>query len=107
MFGKLVNTKNLNIKLTEICGYLFSKDIFPSELSSGIVIAGFGESDIYPSVMAYLIEGVANNRLKYKQTGETQISSDMTAAIVPFAQHKMVYTFMEGIHPDYRLCLEG
>jgi len=44
---------------------LFSKQIALPKLTSGIVIAGFGEKEVFPSVVSYLIEGVANNRLKY------------------------------------------
>ena len=34
--------------------------------SSGIVIAGFGELDIFPSVITYEIYGVFNNQLLYR-----------------------------------------
>ena len=68
---------------------------------SGVVIAGFGEKDIFPSLVSYIIELVINNRLKYNNFGTTKITYDSGAAIIPFAQREMVTTFMEGIDPDY------
>lgn len=95
-------TKRLQKSLTEICGNLFSKSFFSPILASGIVIAGFGEDEVFPSLVSYLIEGVANNRLKYEAIGENQICRKNTAAILPFAQQEMIYTFIEGIHPQYK-----
>ncbi len=33
---------------------------------------------------------------------EIKIDFENTAAVIPFAQHEMVDTFMEGINPDYK-----
>ncbi|MBD2505187.1 hypothetical protein [Anabaena azotica] len=94
-------TKSLDAKLTEICCELFIRKINTPRSSSGIVIAGFGDKEYFPSVVSYFIEGVANNKLKYDQTHKVEASTTMTAAIVPFAQQEMVYTFVEGVNPDY------
>jgi hypothetical protein len=94
-------TDRLDKKLTEICGELFIRKISAPRTSSGIVIAGFGEEDFFPSVISYLVEGVANNKLKYDQTQKIEANTRMTSAIVPFAQRDMVYTFVEGVNPIY------
>jgi hypothetical protein len=91
--------------LREIASSLFSK--FPEEIEkqyvSGIVVAGFGENDTFPSVQAFDIEGVVNNRLIYREVYSRHIDLMTTAAVMPFGQRDMVSTFMEGIDPD----LEG
>ena len=69
--------------------------------TSGIVISGFGEEDIFPSLRVYHIDGFVNKRLIYNQIQQMKIGFDNSAAVVPFAQHEMVATFMEGINPDY------
>ena len=70
--------------------------------ASGLIFAGFGENEIFPSVISIRTEGLFVNRLR-QQAGEGAIISfESSAAIVPFAQSEMVSTFMEGINPDYR-----
>ena len=100
-------TENLDKKLTEIGGSLFSKDLFSPSLVSGIVIAGFGDNEIFPSLISYLVEGVANDRLKYKESGSNQINRENTGAIIPFAQKEMIYTFVQGVHPLYQAALDN
>lgn len=95
-------TQKLNHKLTEICGYLFTKKYESPRASSGIVIAGFGEEEFFPHIISYSIEGVANNKLKYDASQKVEASTSMTAAILPFAQYEMVRIFVEGINPNYR-----
>jgi hypothetical protein len=77
--------------------------------TSGIVIAGFGEKETFPSMAAYMVEGIANDRLKYKQDKNKSIviSEDNTAAIIPFAQTNTVEAFMEGIDPLLHDIMEG
>jgi hypothetical protein len=83
---------------------LFSK--FPEEVSksdiSGIVIAGFGEKDTFPSLIEFQIDMVVKDKLKYVESYSTKINFDRAASIIPFAQQEMVSTFMEGVSPDYR-----
>ena len=73
--------------------------------ASGVVIAGFGEDDLYPSVVSYEIEGVINDTLKYKEGRGVSINADYPAALIAFAQQDMVEGFMRGVAPDYRQML--
>jgi hypothetical protein len=92
---------------------LFARDTFgvrdPSGnqliTSAGVVIAGFGEDDLYPSVVSYEIEGVINDTLKYKEGRSISITTDQPAALIAFAQQEMVEGFMMGAAPDYRQML--
>jgi hypothetical protein len=88
-------------KLKRICGLLFSKNAFARN-ASGIVIAGFGDKDIFPSFVELMVEGVANCRLKYREVESGTISDDKEALIKPLAQREAVVGFMEGIEPDLR-----
>lgn len=84
------------------CLARFSKNI-RSNNQSGVVIAGFGTDEIYPSLISYDIEVVVLNRLKYKIFNKINISFNSKASVMPFAQSEMVNTFMEGVDPNYRI----
>jgi hypothetical protein len=86
-------------KLGYIASNLFVKDIFASDIS-GLVIAGFGTEDIFPSMQSFIIEGIIDNHVKYKQETTSEIAFDQTAYISAFAQNEMVATFMDGIDPS-------
>lgn len=111
VFENLPLNKPLSKQLTEVAVSLFVKfsDRFIHEKilhSSGVVIAGFGTEDIFPSLQSVLIEGVVNNNLKYKIYNATEITFQNSASIVPFAQHEMVDIFMEGVEPGYEMVIE-
>ena len=52
--------------LYEIANHLVSKDYFPTDVLSGIVIAGFGEREHFPTVQHFEIGGVYSNKLKIR-----------------------------------------
>lgn len=67
---------------------------------SGIVIAGFGEKDIFPQCYSYNIAAVFEGKT-IKQDGKVnKINHDQGAFIIPFAQADDVATFIEGIGPS-------
>ena len=79
---------------------------------SGVVIAGYGEKDVFPTLLAYECECVINNKLRYVQTnhvkiGTTRETATVVASVVPFAQREMVNRFMEGVDPKYREAVES
>lgn len=105
VFQKLPVSNELSNCLMRMCVNLFCKSIFPSV--SGVVIAGYGEKEIFPSVISYLFEAVVDNRLMCKQDAYTQIGRDVPdAVILSFAQREMVSTFVEGIEPSYQQTLQ-
>ncbi|MDE0644646.1 MAG: hypothetical protein OXH84_00190 [Gammaproteobacteria bacterium] len=68
-------------------------------MSSGLVFAGFGDSDIFPSLYSVNVEIMVNSRVRFHAEKEYVVDDDQTAAILPFAQADMVYSFIQGIHP--------
>ncbi|MEJ1965856.1 MAG: hypothetical protein WDO56_31655 [Gammaproteobacteria bacterium] len=73
-----------------------------SDLLTGIVFAGFGKGETFPSLLAYEIDGVILNKLKRREThrviaGREQIAGE----IIPFAQREMVDRFLYGIDPEF------
>ncbi len=75
--------------------------------ASGIVIAGFGSSEIFPSLRELQIDGTAEGIVRYDTRRVGAIDHGNTASILPFAQHEMVVSFMEGIDPGCRGIIES
>jgi hypothetical protein len=71
--------------------------------SSGIIIAGFGEDELFPALVELEFEGLAiDDVIKLRTIRETGVDFETPGLIVPFAQREMVDTFLTGAHPAYR-----
>jgi hypothetical protein len=77
------------------------KRIGGTNIFTGIVITGFGEEEIFPSIYSCNIHGKLGNQLIITNEQKEQISNDNSARIIPFAQSEMVSSFMEGIDPEF------
>ncbi|MEV9639451.1 hypothetical protein ABZ756_01985 [Mammaliicoccus sciuri] len=82
---------------------VFSRNIF-SDVISGIVISGYGETEIFPSLYEYEVEGLFSNFLIKESKEVTKIGSESneeftTASVRAFAQKEMVQMFMHGMDP--------
>lgn len=99
IFEKFPLSKKTEAILSEMVIDIFCKDRFKNS-SSGIVIAGFGEKQYFPSVISYEFEGEILGKIKYKVGNKCAISQEIGGYVVPFAQSYMVYSFMEGIDPN-------
>jgi hypothetical protein len=75
---------------------------------AGIVVAGFGEEDVFPRLYQYEIGGMAANRLRYRQGVALVVdpASGQGGGIAPFAQQEMVVRFVEGVDPRYQREIE-
>lgn len=74
-----------------------------SRLGTGVVFAGFGKKELFPSVVTYNVEAIINGKLKYipNEDKSHTINHRERAEIIPFAQDDMAQTFIKGVHPDY------
>jgi hypothetical protein len=88
-------------KLREIAKMLIYKAYFPPDSLSGIVVAGFGEDQIFPAMKSYVIDGIVGGRLRYTEHRTEEITAEMSASVHSFAQSETVGTFMNGVHPEY------
>lgn len=115
VFEKLPLTRYSSRHLTEIAIDLlikFRTDILdPNTVlnESGIVIAGFGTDDVFPSLESFSVEGKVGTYLKYRRNDNECVKISFpnnTAQIMPFAQSDMVLTFMTGIDPNYSVIID-
>ena len=92
-------------RLRRLVCLLMTKHVFPS-VSSGIVIAGFGESEHFPNLIAYDTHCVLLGKVKQQVNSTTTIDASTNAAICPFAQREMVDLFIQGVAPAYRQAIQ-
>jgi len=87
-------------RLTEIgCNAILKNRL--SGAQTGIVVAGFGSKDIFPTLVSFEVDGMAFGRLKYVQTNSVDIDrAGDRARVLPFAQKEMVERFLYGLDGD-------
>jgi hypothetical protein len=89
--------------LRELAGYTLSKESLSIELRSGVVIAGFGDDDIFPSLEPMELDGILLNRLKFVDGPSIDIDRrGPEAEVLGFAQDDMVKSFVDGVDPSLR-----
>jgi hypothetical protein len=98
--------KSLRNSAVNLAGSLLYSNEF-SPLFSGVVVSGFGEKEILPSMVSYLTDGFVGTRPKIIQGVTRQIDAERPSHISAFAQHDIVDRFMEGIDPGYSEFLQG
>jgi hypothetical protein len=79
-----------------------SRDVFAPNAYSGLVFAGFGDTEIFPALTSYKIDAYIADRLRIAKEAEQVITTENSALIVPFAQSDDVWAFMEGINRSYQ-----
>ena len=72
-------------------------------MGTGVVIAGFSEEDMYPSVVYFNI--VLNNNKKIEITDYDELLNFSGSAIIPFAQEDVINTFLTGIDTEIERAL--
>lgn len=92
--------KKAKMQLITIGVNILTKNSF-SLLKSGVVIAGFGNKEIFPSLVSYTVDFMFNNKLKYRKDKDISISQINDSSIETFAQDETIDTFLFGAHPDY------
>ena len=99
IIGIELNDSMLEMILSCCYKIITKKVVLPTH--TGIVIAGYGEKDIYPSIAYGEFSGCYFNRLKVSNEKIDNIDSNIRASIIPFAQDDVIKTFMNGIDSNY------
>lgn len=67
---------------------------------TGLVVAGFGEDEIFPAVASVWIDGKIGPYLRIFERRAQKVGYTNNAVIMPFAQREMVDLFMQGSDPQ-------
>lgn len=89
-------------KISNICIAVL-KSGFISNSRTGLVIAGFGEAERFPTLISYEIDGVFDGKIRIRQTDYCDIDrKGPRAYVTPFAQKDMVDRFLHGLDDGLR-----
>lgn len=69
-------------------------------LESGLVFGGFGETEIYPSIVSIKVAEVIDDRLRYFNDSSDKISDSNNGSIMPYAQTDVINMFIKGVDPQ-------
>lgn len=76
--------------------------IIPNDFSTGLIVAGYGNGDNYPSVASVDIEGYVKGRLKYSQINDkAKIVRPEFGHAVSFAQTDVIDRLLSGADPRF------
>src|SRR5439155_9565527 len=89
--------------LRDLAILVVNKDDILVESFSGVVIAGFGDSEYFPVLQVFDLGEIYLSRLKYRKPVIEKISGDNPSVIKPFAQSEMVDTFLRGVNPSFEI----
>ncbi len=98
-FQAFVLDKDSRDRLREIGVMCVTKDLFLEDVT-GLVFAGYGANDSYPSVVSYSVSAVVNGIVKRNLATENRIDSRAHASITMFADSEVTYAFLRGIELD-------
>ena len=86
--------------------YINLENLFDSDFDRngyvGFTITGYGENEIYPSIVNLHLSGLLNSKLKYKIVNSYKITNDNPATICPLAQRDVIDNFFKGIDDKLR-----
>lgn len=102
----LAVSEETKTRLREIAVFAVTKDAF-FEHYTGVVFAGFGAREKFPSMRSYLASSVILGILKRKRDREATIGSDSGPVFQPFAQDRMIRTFLTGMDHYLRMFIYG
>jgi hypothetical protein len=84
----------------ELVDAVIESAVTGAKLHSGVVFAGFGEDELFPSYYDYEVSGVIHGRVIARLGDSQSVDDTNDAVIAPFAQSNDVRTFMEGMGRD-------
>jgi hypothetical protein len=89
-------------RIVALLAWSLLKDYQQSQLT-GLVFAGFGQEEIFPSLVCYEVYGVVAGKLKFVEKSKFDVDRKLTpdAAVMPFAQKEMVDRFMYGLDAEF------
>jgi hypothetical protein len=88
-------------KLYELAKLVVNKEEILVESLSGIVIAGFGDDEFFPTMDQIELGEIFLDKPKFNRIETLCISADTPSVIKPFAQSDVVLTFLNGISPAF------
>lgn len=68
---------------------------------SGIVVAGFGDSEVLPALREYVVDIVVGGKVRFWLSEAKEITASNASEVVPLADDEVIRTLIEGISPRF------
>ncbi|MEH6469726.1 MAG: hypothetical protein V7752_00635 [Halopseudomonas sp.] len=101
VFSQLPIPDDRKAKILDLSARAAGFGEFFSKSNSGIVIAGFGDKELFPVQVKCNIEGYLFGCLKHNARKVTKIGERQRAVVEPFAQRDVISNFMQGVDPSF------
>ncbi|MEM9169806.1 MAG: hypothetical protein AAGC56_09135 [Pseudomonadota bacterium] len=101
-YGGLAVSEPTRQMLRDVAVLSVTRDAF-FENYTGVVFAGFGSRDKFPSMRSYLTSSVVLGILKRRQDRAADMAADAGPVVQPFAQDRMIRTFLTGMDQYLRM----
>lgn len=95
-FGQFQLSKTAIQHLKEIAVFCVVKDLFLEDVT-GLVFAGFGKDDLYPSVVTYYVSAMVDGIVKRSEVSTDAISNEVRSRLRVFADSEVTHAFLRGI----------
>ena len=105
-YGRIEISDATRSRLREIAVFSVTRDAF-FEHYTGVVFAGFGARQKFPSMRSYLTSSVVLGILKRKNDRMADMGADSGPVVQPFAQDRMIKTFLTGMDEYLRRFMYG
>ncbi|MBI1391467.1 MAG: hypothetical protein GC152_01885 [Alphaproteobacteria bacterium] len=105
-YGPIAVSEQTRDRLREIGVFVATRDAF-FEHYTGVVFAGFGAREKFPAMRSYLTSGVVLGMLKRKNDRSVDMTADGGPVVQPFAQDRMIKTFLTGMDEYQRRYIYG
>lgn len=93
------NTKKIKELFSDLTyEYIRSKVFFGPW--TGLVFAGYGDNDIYPTAISTRVADVYDNKVRFYTERIEKIDEGNTGSIMPFAQRDVIDTIIAGMSPE-------
>ena len=93
-------------KMRDIAVFSVTRDAF-FEHYTGVVFSGFGRLDKFPAMRSYLVSSVVLGLLKSRSDRNADMKADSGPVVQPFAQDRMIRTFLTGMDQYLRMFMFG
>jgi len=98
----LPNNQQLDLGLfNALCANLLIRRI-SSFYHSGVVVAGFGDDELFPHVKCFEVDGICMGKLRILKEDSEAIDANNYASIMPFAERSVADMFLTGVTPDVK-----
>lgn len=94
--------EHIIVKIHEFLLNKFIRNTLEVDLGTGIVIAGYGFKEYFPSVIHLNILPSLNGELNYRITKEYQCEYNKCGEIISFARDDMIKTYLQQVNPCFR-----